>query len=394
MRYMVLTIKNNKKEGYLCPSLKVFKLIGTLTFEQLSNLRHRGAFTTVSQTFATCCQQTKYLKPPDAEGLLDSWYQVRDVIDSKSSLKNHLEASCAVSIVLIHSQGAMREIFAQVSTTRRSAGIPALITGILSANSDHPSFEEVMEKLIEIASIEARVRETDDTSLPQVHAFNCLKDIFKNSFLTSMGNKSENYLPQCLELAANGLKSKVWAIRNCGLILLRSLIDCLFGSHESKSMIEAGWDGKANRIAYHRYTTLPNVLLSLLKSGHQMMGPTAIGSAGAESVFPALDIVRRAGPPDALRNELQVHIAAYLASPVWHVREMAARTLCSCLLHEGWLSALKSLLLKALNGQSFSAQNEVHGVLLVMKFVFDRLSEVAPERLNRKCASSSTPEMD
>lgn len=255
-----------------------------------------------------------------------------------------------------------------------------MMTGLLSANASNPSFEEAMARLIEIASIEARVVETDGSNLPQVHAFNCLKDIFKNSLLTSMGNKSEKYLPQCLELAASGLRSEVWAIRNCGLIFLRSLIDSLFGSQESKAMIEAGWDGKANRIPYHRYPNLPTVLASLLKSGHKMVTSTNATSS-AESVFPALDIIRRAGPPDLLRDEIQIHVAAYLSSPVWHVREIAARTLCSCLLHDKWLGVVQDLFHKSLNDKTINGQNHVHGVLLSLKFLIERFSEVAPDRL-------------
>jgi hypothetical protein len=255
-----------------------------------------------------------------------------------------------------------------------------MMTGILSANASNPSFEDAMAKLIEIASIEARVIETDGSNLPQVHAYNCLKDIFKNSLLTSMGNKSEKYLPQCLELAASGLRSEVWAIRNCGLIFLRSLIDSLFGSQESKAMIEAGWDGKANRIPYHRYPNLPTVLAGLLKSGHKMVTSTNATSS-AESVFPALDIIRRAGPPDLLRDEIQIHVAAYLSSPVWHVREIAARTLCSCLLHDKWLAVMQGLVSKSLSDKGINGQNHVHGVLLSLKFLIERFSEVAPDRL-------------
>ncbi|CAI6088687.1 unnamed protein product [Clonostachys chloroleuca] len=359
IRAMALTVWAKPQAKSISPSLDSFKRMGDLSFIQLSTLRHRGAFSTVSSTFSTCCQQTQYLgKEGAGSNILDAWYQ-----------------------------GTMSAIFAQVSTTRRSAGIPSLMTGILSADAPSPSFEQVMEKLIEISGVEAFVRETDGSNLPQVHAFNCLKDIFKSSFLTSMGNKSEKYLPQCLELAANGLRSEVWAIRNCGLILLRSLIDCLFGSNESKAMIELGWDGKANRIPYHRYSTLPRVLVNLLESGHQMMSVTASSAAGAESVFPALDIVRRAGPPDELREELMLHISTYLGSPVWHVREMAARTLCSCLLHDKWLVIMQDLLQQAINGQTKSSQNRIHGVLVALKFVIERLSEVSPERLTPNLSS-------
>ncbi|KAM0516613.1 hypothetical protein ACHAPE_005244 [Trichoderma viride] len=352
MRTIVQSMRNQSREGLLTPTRKAFEAIGNLSFMQLANLRHRGAFTTVAATFATCCQLTKHLKTfEDEASLLEIWYQ-----------------------------GTLKEIFSQRSTTRRSAGIPSMMTGILSANAASPSFEDAMAKLIEIASIEAHVVETDGSNLPQVHAYNCLKDIFKNSLLTSMGNKSEKYLPQCLELAASGLRSEIWAIRNCGLIFLRSLIDSLFGSQESKAMIEAGWDGKANRIPYHRYPTLPTVLASLLRSGHTMV-TSANATSSAESVFPALDIIRRAGPPDLLRDEIQIYVAAYLSSPVWHVREIAARTLCSCLLHDKWLGVVQELLRKALNDKSTNSQNHVHGVLLSLKFLIERFTEVALDRL-------------
>ncbi|KAJ3529859.1 hypothetical protein NM208_g9572 [Fusarium decemcellulare] len=359
MRILILSTKQRSREGKIYPSREVYERIGNLTFTQLASLRHRGAFTTVALTFSTCCQLVKHVDEGDSSiegdiGLLAQWYN-----------------------------GTLDAIHAQVSTTRRSAGIPAMMTGVLSANASNPSFEQVMAKLMEIASQGARASETDGSNLPQVHAYNCLKEIFKNSYLTAIGNKSEKFLPQCLELAANGLKSELWAIRNCGLILLRSLIDCLFGSHESKATMEAGWDGKANRIAYHRYSSLPEALLNLLKSGHQMMAPTAISSAAAESVFPALDIIRRAGPPDILRQELQIHIAKYLASPVWHVREIAARTLCSCLLHDQWVDAITSLAAESVRSPIGNIQNHVHGVLLSLKYIIDRLSEVMPNQLQR-----------
>ncbi|XWW97598.1 hypothetical protein V2A60_005582 [Cordyceps javanica] len=354
MRIMILAIRNKSRKGAVTPSNDVYLGIGRLTFEQLSSLRHRGAFTNVSATFSACCQQSKHLEQAEGdEDVLLTWYN-----------------------------GAMDAINSQVSTTRRSAGIPSLITGILSADAANPSFESVMDTLMNIASTEAQVTEIDDTQLPQVHAYNCLKDIFKNSVLTSLGNKSEAYLPQCLELAASGLRSEVWAIRNCGLIFLRSLIDCLFGSHESKQMIEAGWDGKANRIPYHRYPNLPEVLRDLLKSGHRVMATSsALSAAAAESVFPALDIIRRAGPPALLRDEIQSHVAHYLSSSVWHVREMAARTLCSCLLHEKWLGTIKQIYGQAQDESEGARLNSVHGVLLVIKFVIERLGEVSHDQL-------------
>lgn len=147
-------------------------------------------------------------------------------------------------------------------------------------------------------------------------------------------------------------------------------------------MMEAGWDGKASRLHYGRYPSLAPVLLGLLKSGRAMVHKlTTI--AAAEAVFPALDIVRRAGPPAALRDELQMYIADYLASPAWHVREIAARTLCSCLLHSKWLDALSSLLVLRDNS-GLSERNRFHGALLTGKFLVERLAEVMPGELTGK----------
>ncbi|KAI1766390.1 putative death-receptor fusion protein-domain-containing protein [Hypoxylon sp. FL1150] len=343
MRIIASNARQTSGRGLLVPSRRNFEAIGRLTFDELSNLRHRGAFTTVSQTFTSCCQLVKHF-PNDGSSLLDEWYQ-----------------------------GAVNCINTQASTTRRSAGIPALIVGILSSSADHPSFEDVIRNLQDIGRRPALVSETDGSNLPQVHALNCIKDIFKSSYLSK---RADSYLTECLELAANSLRSEIWAIRNCGLLLLRSLIDCLFGTSESKTSIEAGWDGRTVKIPYHKFKALPALLVNLLEMGQQSKG-VLIGSQTAESVFPALDIIRRAGPPEEFRNKLYDIIAWYLGSRIWHVREIAARTLCSFLLKPGWLGSVEELL-----ANSGTSANKSHGTLLTLKFLLERLADVMPDQLS------------
>jgi hypothetical protein len=159
-------------------------------------------------------------------------------------------------------------------------------------------------------------------------------------------------------------------------------MDTVTGTSERRDAIEAGWDGKAHRINYYRYPTLPSVILGLLQRGSHAID--TVGTAAAESVYPALEMIRRAGPPDSLRRELERHIANYLGSPVWHLREMAARTLCSCLLRDGWLLAIEGILDEAFADRSDCSQNRVHGALLTLKSLIDRLSEVAPNKLRGK----------
>lgn len=132
-------------------------------------------------------------------------------------------------------------------------------------------------------------------------------------------------------------------------------------------MMESGWDGKTNRISYTKYATLPQVLRRLLEDSEDK---EPSDPASAENVFPALDIIRRAGPPESIRAELFSLISAYLGSRIWHVREIAARTLCSFLLNETWLSEMAALAIS-----SKGNCNRAHGILLTAKFLLERLSK-------------------
>lgn len=103
-------------------------------------------------------------------------------------------------------QGALDCIFEQASTTRRSAGIPALLTGIMIANSKDPAFEDIVSKLKLIAMQPAHQSATDNTNLPQVHAMNSLKETFRSSVL---GRRAENHIGDCLQISVDSLKSEM-----------------------------------------------------------------------------------------------------------------------------------------------------------------------------------------
>lgn len=79
LRSMATKLKFAWGDGSTIIPVQVFAHIGELTFEQLSTLRHRGAFTTVALTFSRCCQLTQ-AKTESGEiidhGILERWYQV------------------------------------------------------------------------------------------------------------------------------------------------------------------------------------------------------------------------------------------------------------------------------------------------------------------------------
>jgi hypothetical protein len=177
--------------------------------------------------------------------------------------------------------------------------------------------------------------------------------------------KCESLHSPILAVITNNVR---WAIRNCGLLLLRSLIDCLFGTSESKLVTEVGWDGRSIRLSYDQYPSLPELLLKLLDTntdGSEASTAPLIGAV--ESVFPALDIIRRAGPPAKYRDEIYKCVSMHVGSKIWHVREIAARTICTMMLHKNWLGDVLQLI--SSSGQS---ANRFHGILMAVKFILER----------------------
>jgi len=131
---------------------------------------------------------------------------------------------------------------------------------------------------------------------------------------------------------------------------------------------EAGWDGTSIKISYDQYPSLPALLLKLVNADTDEIGSSSASIIGlVESVFPALDIIRRAGPPATHRDKIYRCVSMHLGSRLWHVRELAARTICTMMLHGGWLDAT----LRLLKGSSTST-NRQHGVLLAVKFILER----------------------
>lgn len=89
--------------------------------------------------------------------------------------------------------------------TRRSAGLPAAITGILSAYPSGAFFEEIIINLQTIACEPViYAKQPNELRLHQVHALNSLKDVFTNA---QLGPSTEIHLTKTLVIAVDCLDS-------------------------------------------------------------------------------------------------------------------------------------------------------------------------------------------
>ncbi|KAM0701622.1 hypothetical protein Q7P35_010530 [Cladosporium inversicolor] len=301
-----------------------------LCFTQLGELRHRGAFSTVAQTWTTCCS---LMENDDSTLGLQGWYE-RTI----SLLRRTLTIN-----------------------TRRSAGLPSLICGVLIADRSGALFKRAFNDIEQIARADVDLASAHESSLSQVHAMNCMKDILKN---TRLSNKSEQYVLVALRLAADSLRSEAWGIRNCGLMLFRAVIDRLLGTNDAYVEDEVA---TKRRVDFEHHQDLLELVIGLLSTA-----PTSINSgesARNEGVFPALQLLQRAHMPESKRTEVQVAVFALTASPSWHVRDKAARTYASFVPVETTSTVLEQLL-----AGPRGDHNALHGALLCAMYIIRRFS--------------------
>ncbi|KAF2996069.1 hypothetical protein E8E13_004007 [Curvularia kusanoi] len=335
----------DNEESLITPA--VFERLGRLCFTQLLDLRHRGAHSTVAQTFAAFCRRCATSKIPELKALPDTWYQ-----ETLQSMKDKAGA-----------------------ITRRSAGIPTLMASIIAAEPEAGGrlLARAMKDLISEASLEAEHTNIEESRLPQVHALNCIKEIFTTSKLSVA---SEAYIAQGLELAGKTLNSNIWPIRNCSLMLFKALIERLLGSSEAQDWKEQD-RAKTSRFSYDNYPSLLSILSNLLdpsgpnkqilESSSESSNPFDLH--GAEGVFPALQILRQARPPTEEVGPIRASVQKLLASPHWHMRDMAARTVVALLQpHELYDAAFEMLRAKC------DSTNTKHGVLLAVKYMMRKLA--------------------
>lgn len=158
-------------------------------------------------------------------------------------------------------------------------------------------------------------------------------------------------------------------------MLFQSLINYLVGT-QSKKKTEAGWDGGAKAISYDKYPNLGELLLQLLEASEKYSNNLSSSSA-LETIFPVLDILRRAGPPDDLRDHIVARLFHTIGHRVWQIRELSAKTLCALTTSDEWIDILQ-LLTKPRGDVSGDGigENQKHGNLLGAKLLLERyLSE-------------------
>lgn len=315
--------------------------IGEHTLDQLARIRHRGAFSSVYPTFIKIASICLKRMPEQNRAWLDANI---DLIQTKTQL-----------------------------ITRRSGGLPYLITAIVSV--DRCLIPYAFEKLFEIASIPVNVaEESEKMDIAQVHAFNCIKTLFIES---QLADHCAPYFYRGLELAITSFNSKIWSVRNCSIMLFTALQNRLFGRKKLSA-----------RVFFSRFKGIDAILIKLLKES----------SDDLETLFPVLTILSKLDSTPGY-HELDAFLPLIrncLETKHWKIRECASRALPAL------VTDVHNEALLLLDGCSIKDQNKLHGYLLALKVlnytddeVSYRLFQLVQELLiNNQCFATKKAFVD
>lgn len=299
---------------------------GSLILDQLSTVKHRGAFSSLYPTFLACCKRCL----------------------TRESLSTQPLKWLDDNILLIKKKAQY--------VTRRSSGLPYLIVAVLASapvSEKKPLFASTFQKLLSIAREE--VTSVDGkTDLPQVHAFNCIKVLFTDA---ELNNISVPYIDSALELAITSFAHDVWSIRNCAVMLYTALQNRLFGHHNEGFM--------SAKLFFLRHHRVHSVLLQQLRHHvSQLENNDGDFDKHIEIVYPVLSLLTKlkgVSGYDGL-DEFIPLVLLCLGSRIWKIREVSARALGSMVVSDH-VSDLISDLVKF---SSIRDQNLLHGNCLAM----------------------------
>lgn len=173
-----------------------------------------------------------------------------------------------------------------------------------------------------------------------------------------------------------------WAIRNCGLMLFRALMNRMCRLRRGGSRIGFGGTSGSEpgcRISFDKYPNLVSLLSQLLGEPERYAnGGTAPAdrkaweiSVGTERIFPALELIGEKAPSviSEQDHDLRILVSRQFRNSVWGIREHAARIYASLLNFKELLPSVKGLS-NTLPG--VASQNHVHGIVLCIRYTLQR----------------------
>lgn len=177
-------------------------------------------------------------------------------------------------------------------------------------------------------------------------------------------------------------------------MLLDSLLQRLNGGTDFRSMTASSAHRQPSPAAYEKFSKLPELIIRLLSSigqeedidGPYRRAPTTPATIDVQKLFPALEIIERFGLPIAQQVEIRELVKCYMESPIWPIREKAAKAF-AYVIYERDIGREVGQMLEI----SISSQNRLHGRLLCVRYMLARVPPLIFEVLTGICCYDVCP---
>ena len=162
-------------------------------------------------------------------------------------------------------------------------------------------------------------------------------------------------------------------------MLLKALINRLLGKNEANSSTKSTSSPDITDLLYDKFPNLPDLIVKLLQPYNQFMKsaiePTlakglTMDIPQAQKVFPALEIIQRAGMPPKYRLTIKSLLLWHLGSTIWYIRKKSAKTISIVTDASSFYDEVTELL-----QEPWSTQNSLHGRLLCVRDLLFKASD-------------------
>ncbi|XP_016392695.1 thyroid adenoma-associated protein homolog isoform X1 [Sinocyclocheilus rhinocerous] len=320
--------------------------VGQYFREQLLQSRHRGAFELAYVGFVRLTEMLCRSGSATLQQLPAHW--LKEVLEEVKS----------------------SDPSSKLCATRRSAGIPFYIQALLSSEPKSSScglLKMTMRSLTALA-MPSNDADTESSSVPQVHALNILRALYRD---TRLGENIVPFVSDGMQAAILGFTSPVWAVRNSSTLLFSTLITRIFGVKKGKDE-----HSKKNRMTGREFFTRFPALYPFLLSQLQEAAASVNSDSGQVKLHPSLFllllVLGRLYPSPMDGSSSPLGLAPFMPliircgrAAVYRTREMAARALVPFVLVTQVPSTIQTLLeeLPQEPGPGLQ-QNHIHGTLL------------------------------
>uniref|UniRef100_A0A671R447 Thyroid adenoma-associated protein homolog n=1 Tax=Sinocyclocheilus anshuiensis TaxID=1608454 RepID=A0A671R447_9TELE len=269
---------------------------------------------------------------------------------------------------LILKQGlSVLQLPRSASVTRRAAGLPMLILGVLAAEDSsktRPLLAQTINTLLDTAKAPLPQDWDQTLDLPQVCAVHTLQAVVKGS---SLGVAVLQYTPVVAVLSLTLLSSPCWAMRNAALQLYSSLCTRMLGQQPTGEEGSAH-SGMSSPSFFNLYPALQPFLQGALESAATDLHDATL--LLHPSLYPVLTLLAKLQPG---AEEQTRALSEFLPPPVYGVRVMSSRALVAMIPPSEYLATVLQLVEKLPESPDVvCCHNRLHGQLLQIAAILAR----------------------